>query len=98
MKLRNFIYGATILIVYVRFFCLYVFRGGKMRGKFVYIHAIQFFVKVSLFGPRVYPRGSLVIALVRWSMVRWSVSWSVFKYLRDRSKDFSNFLREVSAP
>ena len=45
MKLRNFIYGATILIVYVRFFCLYVFRGGKMRGKFVYIHAIQFFVK-----------------------------------------------------
>ena len=24
--------------------------------------------------------------------------WSVFKYLRDSSKDFSNFLHEVSAP
>ena len=45
------------------------------------------------FGPQVYPRGSLVIALVR----PWSFRWSV-KYLRDRSKDFINFLHEVRAP
>ena len=53
----------------------------------------------SHFGPRVYPRGSLVIALVRPSVRPWSVVRpSVFKYLRDCSKDFSNFLHEVSAP
>ena len=32
------------------------------------------------------------------SVVRLSVGPSVFKYLRDSSKDFSNFLHEVSAP
>ena len=32
-------------------------------------------------------------------LYQWSVRGpSVFKYLRDRSKDFSNFLHEVSAP
>ena len=36
----------------------------------------------------------LVFALVSQSVVR----LSVFKYLRDRSKDFSNFLHEVGAP
>ena len=47
------------------------------------------------FGPWVYPRGSLVIALVRGPSVRGP---SVFKYLRDRSLVFSNFLHEVRAP
>ena len=52
------------------------------------------------FGPRVYPRGSYVITHVRGPSVRGprSVRPSVFKYLRDHSKDFSNFLHEVSAP
>ena len=36
-----------------------------------------FFFVFRYFGPRVYPRGSLVIALVRWSVVRWSVGPSV---------------------
>ena len=49
------------------------------------------------FEPRVYPRESYVITQVRPS-VGPSVRPSVFKYLRDRSKDFSNFLHEVSAP
>ena len=53
----------------------------------------------ALFGPRVYPRGSLVIALVRGPSVGpWSVRWSVRKYLRDRSLIFSNFLHEVRGP
>ena len=44
----------------------------------------------------VYPKGSYVITYVSGpSVVRGP---SVFKYLRDRSKDFSNFLHEVSAP
>ena len=47
------------------------------------------------FGPRVYPKGSLVIALVRVSAC---VCQSVFKYLRDRLLVFSNFLHEVRAP
>ena len=56
-----------------------------------------------LFGHRVYPRESLVIALVRWSVgpsvVRPSVvCWSIFNYLRDRSLFFSIFLHEVRAP
>ena len=51
------------------------------------------FKDFSNFGPWVYPRGSLVIALVRRS-----VGPSVFKYLRDRSLVSSNFLHEVSAP
>ena len=42
----------------------------------------------------IYFRGSLVMALVR-SLVR---GRSVFKYLRDRSLVFSNFLHEVRAP
>ena len=42
------------------------------------------------FGPRVYPMGSIVIALVRPS-----VSPSVFKYLGDRSFNFSETLHEV---
>ena len=50
------------------------------------------------FGPRVYPRGSYVITHVRPWSVSPSVRPSVFKYLRDRSKDFSKFLHEVSAP
>ena len=54
------------------------------------------------FGPQVLPRMSLVNTLVcpwsvRWS-VSWSVRWSVFKYLRDSSLVFSNFLHEVRAP
>ena len=53
----------------------------------------------SNFGPRVYPMGSMVIALVRPSVVHpWSVRPSIFKYLRDRSLFFSNFLHEVRAP
>ena len=47
----------------------------------------------SYFGPRVYPKGSLVIALVRVF-----VCVSVFKYLRDCSLFFSSFLHEVRAP
>ena len=39
-------------------------------------------------GPRVYPKGSLVIALVR-------VCVSVLKYLGDRSSVFSETLHEV---
>ena len=52
------------------------------------------------FGPPVYPRASYVIPHVRpWSVRGPSVVRpSTFKYLRDRSKDFSNFLHEVSAP
>ena len=46
------------------------------------------------FGPRVYPKGSLVIT----SMVRPSVCVFVFKYLRDCSLVFSSFLHEVRAP
>ena len=45
------------------------------------------------FGPRVYPKGSLVIALFRPC-----VRVSVFKYLRDCSLVFSSFLHEVRAP
>ena len=44
---------------------------------------------LSLFGPRVYPMGSMVIALVRPS-----VSPFVFKYLGDRSFNFSETLLE----
>ena len=47
-----------------------------------------------IFGPQFLPRGSLVIVLVRPSVGL----WSVFKYLRDRSLVFSNFLHEVRAP
>ena len=39
------------------------------------------------FGPQAYPRGSYVITHVRLSVS----PWSVFEYLRDRSKDYSNF-------
>ena len=42
------------------------------------------------FGPRVYPMGSMVIALVS-PLVR----WSVFKYLEDRSLVFSETFHEV---
>ena len=47
-------------------------------------------------GPQVYPRGSLVIAHVRWS-VGPSVPWSVVRpsYIRDCSLVFSNFGRRV---
>ena len=45
------------------------------------------------FGHLVYPRGSYVI-----THVRPSVGPSIFKYLRDRSKDFSDFSHEVRAP
>ena len=47
------------------------------------------------FGPRVYPKGSLVIALVS---VCVCVRVSVFEYLRDCSLVFSSFLHEVRAP
>ena len=55
------------------------------------IHKILKFEEITYFGPRVLPRGFLVIALIR----PWSVCPSVFKYLRDRSLAFSNFLYEV---
>ena len=45
------------------------------------------------FGPQVYLKGSLVIALVRRC-----VCPSVYKYLRDRSLVISSFLHEVRAP
>ena len=45
------------------------------------------------FGPRVYPLGSIVIALVRLSVCP-SVCPSVFKYLKDRSLVFSKTLHE----
>ena len=54
-----------------------------------YLYFVRF-LPYFYFGPRVYRRGSLVIALVR--------GLSVFKYLRDRSLVFSNFLHEVRAP
>ena len=45
-----------------------------------YLSSIHYNLYLSLIGPRVYPRGSLVIAIVRlWSVVCGS---SVFKYLR----------------
>ena len=47
-------------------------------------------IELIYIGPWVLQRGSLVIALVRWS-----VGWSVFKYLRDRSLFFSSFLHEL---
>ena len=50
-----------------------------------------------LFGPWVYQRGSLVIALVCWS-VSWFVRRPIFGYFWDPSKDFYNFLHEVRAP
>ena len=68
-------------------------------------NGVQLFDKISIpgmrhFGHRVYPRGSLVIALVSpWSVVRGPFFRpSVFKYLRDRAFVFSNFLHEVRAP
>ena len=48
-------------------------------------------------GPGVYPKGSLVIALVRPSVCP-CVGVSIFKYPRDRSLVFSSFLHEVRAP
>ena len=57
----------------------------------IQVHALIY--ETAYFGPRVLPRGSLVIALVRPS-----VRPSVFKYLRDRLLVFSNFLHEVRAP
>ena len=50
-----------------------------------------------LFGPRVYPRGSLVIALVRGPSVGPSVSPSV-NISETANCFFSNFLHEVRAP
>ena len=46
----------------------------------------------SYFGPRVYPKGSLVVALSA------HVCVSVFEYLRGCSLVFSSFLHEVRAP
>ena len=63
----------------------------------IHLQATGILDDLTHFGPGVLPRGSLVIALVR----PWSVHgpWSVrFKYLRDRSLVFSNFLHEVRAP
>ena len=51
-----------------------------------------------IFGPRVYPKGSLVITSVVRVSVRLCVRPSVFKYLRDRSLVFSSFLHKVRAP
>ena len=48
---------------------------------------------LKIFGPRFYPKGSLVIALVRLC-----VCPSEFKYLRDSSLVFSNSLHEARAP
>ena len=45
------------------------------------------------FGPRVYPMGSIVIALVRLLFRPF-----VFKYLGDSLLVFANFLHEVRAP
>ena len=49
------------------------------------------------FGPQVYPKGSLVIALVRVCVCP-CVCPSVFEYLKDGPLVFSNFLHEVGAP
>ena len=57
---------------------------------FIFIYINGFFDRITIFGPRVYPKGSLVIALVRVC-----VCPSVFKYLRDRSLVFSETLQEV---
>ena len=62
-----------------------------LRGRGVKSYLFFFFH----FGPRVYPLGSLVIALVRVS-VRVCVCVSVFKYLRNRSLVFSETLHEVA--
>ena len=61
-----------------------------MRG--AYIRDCRYLGSL-VFAPRIYPRGAYII-----THVRWSVSPSVFKYLRDRYEDFSNFLHEVGAP
>ena len=53
--------------------------------------------EVSNFRPRVYLKGSLVIALVRVCVCP-SVRLSVFKFLRDCSLVFSSFLHGVRAP
>ena len=51
------------------------------------------------FGPRVLFRGSLVVFLVRPFVRLWSVhGLSVFKYPRNGSLVFSDFLHEVRAP
>ena len=50
-----------------------------------------FLIAFSIFGPWVYPMGSIVIALVR-PLVRLLVRPSVFKYLEVRSLVFSETL------
>ena len=60
------------------------------------IPKIEFGICVLYFGPRVYPRGSLEIALVRWS-VRPSVRPSL-NISETVHWFFSNFLHEVRAP
>ena len=57
----------------------------------IQVHALIY--ETAYFGPRVLPRGSLVIALVRpWPEVRWSVSVG---YLRDCSLFFYIFCMKL---
>ena len=63
-----------------------ILKFGKLVESLIKKDAkIEFLDFFTYFGPRVYPRGSLVIAHVRWSVVcgPWSVRWSVRKYLRE---------------
>ena len=71
--------GDFILLNWICYFN----NWGTFRGYRFYHPCIRHF------GPRVYPLGSIVIALVRLS-----VRLSVFKYLWDRSLVFSEILHE----
>ena len=84
--------------ILVRTFALHYYFALEINQVDYITQTIRYLFISPHFGPRVYTRGSLVIALVRWSVRGLSVCWSVFKYLRDRSLVFSNFLHEVRAP
>ena len=97
-------YRGTILILkYFQNFSSYL--HSKELQKWILLNnfhlSISYMVvwskHLKYFGPRVYPKGSLVITSVVRLSVRPCVRPSVFKYLRDCSLVFSSFLHEVRA-
>ena len=78
--------------ILVRTFALHYYFALEINQVDYITQTMRYLFISPHFGPRVYTRGSLVIALVHPSVVRpWSVRPSVFKYLRDCSLVFSNF-------
>ena len=89
--------------IYIYIYLLYYqvtmnYKIRKRQTKNIYIVFLTYISDslhlTSYFGPRVYPLGSLVIALVRPSVCQ-SVCPSVFEYLGDRSLVFSETSHEV---